>query len=151
MLKWSGASMAVSDRMAVLPPGGVHLEGFLERYIQLSIRNWSKGVVPYRALADFFSRGRPRVEFWGKTVELFATGEMWGKAVRSASLFYRYTGDPQLKATLQATVGDLLSKKRSNGTISCSPVERQPDGPGGDIWERTHVLLALDDYYNFVP
>jgi uncharacterized protein len=138
------------DQMMTLPPGAIRLNGYLENYIESSIQNWSKGVVPYRALAGFFRVGRPKVTLEGRSVELFATGEMWGKAVRSAALFYRYTGDPELKEILKATVTDLLSMQRSNGTISCSPVERQPDGPGGDLWERTYVLLALDDYYEWV-
>lgn len=142
--------LKVSDRLAVLAPRAVKLEGYFERYIQLSIDKWSKGVVPYRALAAFFRDGRPKFEFNGRQIEYFATGEMWGKAVRSAALFYRYTGDPELKRILQSAVADLLSTRRENGTISCVPVERQPDGPGGDIWERKYVLLGLDDYYEWV-
>jgi uncharacterized protein len=140
----------IVDKMSNLPPGTIHFSGFLERYIQSSITHWSKNVVPYRALADFFRTGRPKVKWDQGIVELFATGEMWGKAVRSAALFYRYTGDPELRALLKETVADLLSMRRSNGTLSCSPVEQQPDGPNGDLWERTYVLLALDDYYSFV-
>jgi len=141
---------AIVDQLAVLPPRSIKLEGYLERYIELSINHWSKGEVPYKALAGFFRTGRPRVLVEGRSVELFATGEMWGKAVRSAALFYRYTGDSELKEILKSTVADLLSTRRTNGTISCSPVTQQPDGPGGDLWERTYVLLALDDYYTFV-
>lgn len=145
----SGA-VARHDPFALLPAHAVQLNGYLDRYIRLSIKAWSKGVLPYKTLADFFRHGRPRIEWEGKQVQLFATGEMWGKAVRSAALFYRYTGDQELKAILKATVTDLLSTRRANGSISCTPVEHQPDGPGGDIWERTYVLLALDDYYEFV-
>jgi DUF1680 family protein len=141
---------SLANRMTALPPNAIKLEGFLERYIQLSIRNWSKGIVPYEALVEFFRTGRPKIDWDGRQVELFATGEMWGKAVRSAALFYRYTGDFELKAILKKTVADLLSTRRENGTISCAPVNKQPDGPGGDLWERTYVLLALDDYYEWV-
>lgn len=136
--------------MAILPPGAIDMHGYLERYLNLSLRHWSKGVVPYKSLAGFFVHGRPNVVEDGKTVELFATGEMWGKAVRSAALYYRYTQDPALKALLESTLSDILAMRRVNGTISCTPVERQPDGPGGDIWERTYVLLALDEYYDAV-
>jgi uncharacterized protein len=138
------------DKMMILSPESIRFNGYLEEYIQRSIESWSKGVVPYGALAAFFRKGRPRINSEGRSVELFATGEMWGKAVRSAALFYRYTGDPQLKQILQATVIDLLSMRRANGTISCAPVDRQPDGPGGDLWERTYVLLGLDEYYEWV-
>src|SRR5215469_14228423 len=144
------AHLAATDQLTALPPQAVQLHGYLDHYIRLSIEKWSKGVVPYKALASFFSEGRPKVTDDGREVELFATGEMWGKAVTATALSYRYTGDPQLKALLKSTVADLIRMRRSNGTISCSPVEIQPDGPGGDVWERSKVLLALDDYYNLV-
>jgi DUF1680 family protein len=143
-------AVARHDSFVVLPPQAVQLNGYLDRYIKLSINSWIKGVLPYKALADFFRHGRPQIEWEGKQVELFATGEMWGKAVRSAALTYRYTGDHELKEILRATVTDLLSTRRANGTISCSPVSAQPDGPGGDLWERAYVLLALDEYYECV-
>jgi DUF1680 family protein len=142
--------LRTADAMCVLPPGSVKLEGYLERYIAQSIQHWSKSAVPYAALASFFKNGRPKIHQAGRYVELFATGEMWGKAVRSAALFYRYTGDPALRDLLRATVTDLLSMRRSNGTLSCSPVQKQPDGSAGDLWERTYVLLALDEYYQSV-
>jgi DUF1680 family protein len=144
------AATAAGDSLAFLPPNAVHLDGYFERYIQLAIKSWNKGVLPYKALADFFRAGRPTIEYNGQTLELFATGEMWGKAVRSTALFYRYTGDPKLKEILQATVADLLSTRRENGSISCSPIDKQPDGPNGDLWERKYVLLGLDDYYQWV-
>jgi uncharacterized protein len=146
----AAAATGYTDAMSVLPPRSMHFDGYLSRYIDLSIKNWSKGAVPYKALASFFKDGRPKITYDGRTFELFATGEMWGKAVRSAALFYRYTGDPELKALLRQTVAELLKMRRANGTISCSPVSAQPDGPGGDLWERTYVLLGLDEYYECV-
>ena len=65
-------------------------------------------------------------------------------------MFYRYTADPELKEILSQTVKDLLSTVRPNGSISCVPPEKQPDGPGGDLWERKYVLLGLDRYYDLV-
>ena len=89
---------------------------------------------------EFFRSGRPQ----------FALGEMWGKAVRSGCMFYRYTKDPELKQILRKTVDDLLSTERENGSISCMPVNLQPDSGGGDLWERKYVLLGLDEYYQQV-
>lgn len=140
----------LGDRLFVLPPQAVRLDGHLDRYIRLSIRAWAKGVLPYKALVQFFRTGRPDAEYNGQKFYLFAAGEMWGKAVRSAALFYRYTGDLELRQILKATVTDLLSTRRENGTISCAPVAEQPDGPGGDLWERKYVLLGLDEYYRWV-
>jgi hypothetical protein len=146
----AGDRSPIEDRFRVLPAQAVRLSGFLNRYIELSIAHWSKGVVPYAALADFFRHGRPRLVADGRSEELFATGEMWGKAVRSAALFYRYSGDRELKIILKGTVTDLLSMRRENGSLSCTPVALQPDGSNGDLWERTYVLLALDEYYSCV-
>jgi hypothetical protein len=139
----------VRDAMDVLPGGAVRFSGFFDRYIELSRERWIEGALPYAALADFFAAGRP-LEGEGQQVEMFAAGEMWGKAVRSACLFYRYKPDLRLRDVLTSTVYDLLSKRRANGALSCSPVDRQPDGPMGDLWERKYVLLGLDEYYSCV-
>jgi len=130
----------VKDTFSPLPANSVHFSNYLENDLQNSIQNWNKGVVPYPALVEKFRSGR----------SFFAQGEMWGKAVRSACMFYRYTQDPELKKIIEATVKDLLSTQRENGSISCSDMDKQPDGPGGDLWERKYVLLALLQYYNNV-
>lgn len=133
-------SQKVHDAIRPLPAGAVRLDGFFENDIRNSIDHWNKGVVPYAAMVDFFRNGRSQ----------FALGEMWGKAVRSGCMFYRYTADPELKEILSQTVKDLLNTVRPNGSISCVPPEKQPDGPGGDLWERKYVLLGLDRYYDLV-
>ncbi len=133
-------SQKVHDAIRPLPAGAMRLDGFFENDIRNSIDHWNKGVVPYAAMVDFFRNGRSQ----------FALGEMWGKAVRSGCMFYRYTADPELKEILSQTVKDLLSTVRPNGSISCVPPEKQPDGPGGDLWERKYVLLGLDRYYDLV-
>jgi DUF1680 family protein len=126
-----------TDQFTPLEANSIHFTGYFEDYIQNSISHWNKGVVPYAGFVEKFRSGR----------EFFAQGEMWGKAMRSGCMFYRYTQDPELKKILQASVNDLLSTTRENGSISCSPVSQQPDGPGGDLWERKYVLLGLNEYY----
>jgi len=128
---------AVEDQFTPLPTHAVRFTGFFEDYIRNSIMNWNKGVVPYAGFVQKFRTGR----------DFFAQGEMWGKAVRSGCMFYRYTQDPELKEILRSTVYDLLGTQRENHSISCSAVDNQPDGPGGDLWERKYVLLGLDEYY----
>ena len=130
----------VKDLLEPLPPNAIKLSGTLENDIQKSIANWNKGVLPYNKFVDFYRHGRPQ----------FALGEMWGKAVRSGCMFYRYTQDPELKQIMDATVKDLLSTQRANGSISCVPPEQQPDGPSGDLWERKYVMLGLEEYYEWV-
>ncbi len=128
------------DKLAPLAPGSLKLTGYFENDIQNSLTHWNKGVLPYARIADFFRNGRAK----------FALGEMWGKAVMSGAMLYRYTHDPELKTILQATVKDILTTVRENGSISCVPVSEQPDGKGGDLWERKYVLLALTTYYTYV-
>jgi hypothetical protein len=130
----------VEDQLVPLPAGAIHFEGGFENAIQISLAHWNKGAVPYADFVQLFRTGRQQ----------FALGEMWGKAVRSGAMFYRYTQDPELKAILKATVADLLSTKRANGSISCVEISRQPDGPGGELWERKYVLLGLEEYYEQV-
>ena len=129
-----------ADIFYPLPPNAIRLSGYLEEPIRRSIHNWNKGKVPYEKFVEMFRSGRKQ----------FALGEMWGKAVRSGCMFYRYTQDPELKRILSATVKDLLTTQRPNGTFSCVPPEKQPDGAGGDLWERKYVLLGLEGYYDHV-
>ena len=128
------------ERFSLLAPGAVQLTGYLQDDLENSLHHWNMGVVPYDSFVQVFRKGR----------SFFAEGEMWGKAVRSGSLFYRYTHDPALKKILHRTVQDLLTTIRPNGCISASTVTQQPDGPGGDLWERTYVLLGLERYYTLV-
>jgi DUF1680 family protein len=130
----------VEDRQYPLAPGAVRLSGFLESDIQNSIEHWNKGIVPYAEFINFFRNGTPQ----------FALGEMWGKAVRSGCMFYRYTQDPELKRILEATVKDMLSAQRPNGSISCTAPEKQPGSENGDLWERKYVLLGMEEYYEWV-
>jgi DUF1680 family protein len=137
----AGPALAtVEDQFTPLPAGAVRLDGCLEGYIDNSTAHWNNGVVPYAGFVQMFRTGRHK----------FAQGEMWGKAVRSGAMFYRYRHDPELKAILKKTVADLLSTRRANGSISCSEIARQPDSSGGDLWERKYVLLGLDEYYEQV-
>ncbi len=130
----------MKDQFTPLPANSIRFQGYFEDDIQRSIEHWNKGVVPYASLVEVLRSGRA----------FFAQGEMWGKAVRSGCMFYRYTQDPDLKEILDGTVADLLTTIRENGSISCSEIANQPDGPGGDLWERKYVLLGLHGYYTHV-
>lgn len=129
---------AVEDKMYPLQPGSAKLDGFFEAYIQNSIEHWNKGGLPYHRFVDFFRNGRPQ----------FALGEMWGKAVRSGCMFYRYTKDPELKRIMDETVKDLLSTQKENGSISCVDIMKQPEE--SELWERKYVMLGLQAYYEWV-
>lgn len=127
----------VVNVMEPLPSGDVKLDGYFENDIQKSMNNWAKGVMPYDAVVEYFRTGRAQ----------FALGEMPGKALRTNSLLYRYTRDAELKALTKDVVYSLIATMKPNGSISCTPVDKQPGGNDGDIWERKYVLLGLSQYY----
>lgn len=138
---WGDGSLRrVEDVLRPLPPGAVTLTGGLEADLQRCIQHWQKETVPYPQLVEFFRSGHPQ----------FALGEMWGKAVRSGAMFYRYRADEELRSILRSTLDDLLTTVRPNGSISCAPPEIQPENAGGDMWERKYVLLGLSQYYRWV-
>ncbi len=72
---------------------------------------------------------------------------MWGKFVRSGCMMYRAFPEPAIRERMREAVAEILATERPNGSISCTPPEAQPDGPGGDLWERKYVLLGLLEYY----
>ena len=126
------------DVFTPLPPGQVKLNGGFDKDISLCNEVWQKETLPYEKLVQFFRTGRPQ----------FALGEMWGKAVRSGSLLYRYNNDRELKEILRRTMDDFLTTARSNGLYSCLPPELQPDRNNtGDMWERAYTLRGLSQYY----
>lgn len=133
--------MRINDEIRPLPAGAIQMSGYLEEYIQKSINNWNKGKLPYHEFVNFFrTHAAPQ----------FALGEMWGKAVRSGCMFYRYTHDAELKSILDKTVADLLTTQDANGSISCTPADKQPGNENGDLWERKYVMLGLEEYYAHV-
>lgn len=137
----SPISAEKKDVFTPLEPGAIQLNGGLQKDIENSIEHWCLNPhLPYPSFVNFYRHGAPQ----------FALGEMWGKAVRAGCMFYRYTHDERLKSTMKTTVYDLISTTRSNGSICTLPVEKQPGGPNGDMWERKYVLLGLDEYYRQV-
>ena len=136
----AGAAGPVVDLFEPLEPGAVQLGGSLGAAFDLSYRNWALGDIPYHDFAEFFRTGRPQ----------FATGEMWGKYVRSLAMFYRARPSAELKARIEDAVKDILSAQRPDGSISCDAPEKRPVPKGGDLWERKYVMLALDRYADFV-
>lgn len=131
------SAQGAKDKLSPLPSGNIKLQGYFENDIQNSIDHWIKGVMPYDSVTNFFYNGRKQ----------FALGEMPGKALRTNSLMYRYTRDPEIKDISRKVVYSLIGATRSNGSISCTPVEAQPGDRDGDLWERKYVLLGLSQYY----
>ncbi len=130
----------VDDVIEPLPAGSVTFNGYFADDIRNIIDHWVNGVMPYDKVIDYFIKGRSQ----------FALGEMPGKSIRTNSLLYRYNGDPELKKLTRDLVYKLMATEKSNGSISCTPVDEQPGDRDGDIWERKYVMLGLLQYYTDV-
>lgn len=141
-LSASAQNEKVKDLISPLSDHSIQLHGYFDNDIHNSVEHWNKGVVPYDRLMEFYDNNVNRPNF--------AVGEMWAKAVRSGAMLYAYNKDPELKKILVNTVNKVFKYVQSNGAIACSPVEKQPDAKGGDLWERKYIMLGLSQYYAHV-
>lgn len=126
-----------TDKQFDLPHGTVRLSGTIDEKIRLVAEGTLK-TIDMHAVADYFRN----------TMNMFATGEFWGKLMRASCLICGYTGDPALRAIVDEAARDMLSIQRSDGCLSTVPDETQPNGThGSDMWERKYALMGLLSYY----
>ena len=125
------------DKQFDLPAGSVRLTGITDEKIRIITEGTLK-VIDMHALADYFRH----------TMDMFATGEFWGKIMRASCLICSYTGDPTLRAIVDEAARDMLSLQREDGCLSTCPDHTQPNGSNGsDLWERKYALMGLLAYY----
>ena len=125
------------DKQFDLPAGSVSLTGITDEKIRIITEGTLK-VIDMHALADYFRH----------TMDMFATGEFWGKIMRASCLICSYTGDPALCAIVDEAAADMLSLQREDGCLSTCPDHTQPKGSNGsDLWERKYALMGLLAYY----
>ena len=125
------------DKQFDLPAGSVRLIGITDEKIRIITEGTLK-VIDMHALADYFRH----------TMDMFATGEFWGKIMRASCLICSYTGDPALRAIVDEAARDMLSLQREDGCLSTCPDHTQPNGSNGsDLWERKYALMGLLAYY----
>lgn len=125
------------NRFSVLPGGAVHFEGITDKKIRTVMGGVLKKINMH-ALADFFRN----------TMDMFATGEFWGKVMRASCLIWSYTGDEELRKIIDTAAGDMMSLQREDGCISTCPDSVQPKGTNGsDLWERKYALMGLLYYH----
>lgn len=122
------------DVLQPLPPGTVKLTGDFDRRLRRGIENHLK-VLDCRKLADCFRERR----------NPFATGEFWGKTVRSMVASCEYAADPGLRRLVIAAAADLLSAQTPDGCLSTYAYEEQPKS--SDLWDRKYCLLGLEAAY----
>lgn len=119
-----------ADVFHFLPDGSTRFGGPVGDLMRVTAGEWFDAKT-LAEMADVFRR-RPNG---------FATGEFWGKATRALSRHVAATGDPRLRALLDATLADLISTQDANGCISGYKPDRQPYNT--DVWDRKYVLLGL--------
>ena len=125
------------DKQFDLPAGSIHLTGIPDQKIRVITEGTLK-VIDMHALADYFRN----------TMDMFATGEFWGKLMRASCLICSYTNDPALRAIVDTAAADMLSLQREDGCLSTCPDHTQPNGSNGsDLWERKYALMGLLAYY----
>ena len=125
------------DKQFDLPAGSVSLRGITDEKIRIITEGTLK-VIDMHALADYFRH----------TMDMFATGEFWGKIMRASCLICSYTGDPALRAIVDEAASDMLSLQREDGCLSTCPDHTQPKGSNGsDLWERKYAFMGLLAYY----
>ncbi len=126
-----------TDKLFDLPAGSVSLSGAFDQKIRLVAEGTLKRV-DMHAVADYFRH----------TMDMFATGEFWGKLMRAACMVTAYTGDAELRAIVDTAAADMLSLQRADGCLSTVPDEVQPNGThGSDLWERKYALMGLLSYH----
>ncbi len=125
------------DKQFCLPVGAVSLTGALDEKIRLVAEGTLKKI-DMHAVADYFRN----------TLDMFATGEFWGKLMRAACLICGYTGDADLRAIVDESARDMMSLQRADGCLATVPDHTQPNGThGSDLWERKYALMGLLAYY----
>lgn len=125
------------DILFPLPPASVQLCGILKEKTALITEGTLKKI-DFSALADYVRN----------TMDMFATGEFWGKLMRAACLICGVTEDPELRAVIDAAAEDMMSLQTPDGCISTCPIHTQPKGSNGsDLWERKYALMGLLSYY----
>ncbi len=126
-----------TDRLYDLPAGAVRLSGAFDEKLRL-VAEGTLGRVDMHAVADYFRH----------TMDLFATGEFWGKLMRASCMTVAYTGDPTLRAIVDEAADDMMSLQRADGCLSTVPDATQPQGThGSDLWERKYALMGLLAYH----
>ncbi len=126
-----------TDRLYDLPAGSVTLSGAFDEKLRLVVEGTLKRV-DMHALGDYFRN----------TMNMFATGEFWGKLMRASCMACAYTGDPALRAIVDTAAADMMSLQRADGCLSTVPDETQPNGThGSDMWERKYALMGLLSYH----
>ena len=108
--------------------------GFVREYIDFIADFYLKDPIIWQRFVEQYRR---RLD----TDDCGWRGEYWGKMMRGGSFLYRCTRDEELYNALEATVLDMLTVDRIDGSVTTYNKERR--FVGWDIWSRKYVLLGM--------
>lgn len=133
---------ASPDRLELLSPACVRLEGWLGQRVQLNARTHLPVVDTAPLLAGYSKR--PGEQAW--------IGEHVGKWLHAATLAWAQTGEAALRARLDATVQALLATQEADGYLGTYlPGQRLGLFPGAewDVWSHKYNLIGLLTYHRY--
>lgn len=132
--------LVYQDKLSALPPGSIHIDGYLGEKLDLCIsnrvmaQNIDSVVQPFKVRDDGLGGFR---------------GEFWGKWYTSAMLGYGYTQSPEHKAIIDEAVDKLMKTQGEDGYIGShnADADHRTDGVW-NIWGRKYALLGMIANYD---
>ncbi|MFO0959386.1 MAG: glycoside hydrolase family 127 protein, partial [Isosphaeraceae bacterium] len=130
------------DRLDLLPPSAVHIDGWLGARIDANVARRLAVVDTEPLLAGY--RKRPGSHPW--------IGEHVGKWLHAATLAWAYTGDDALRRKLDRVAADLIACQEPDGYLGTYlpgqrfGLYRDADW---DVWSHKYNLIGLLTYYQY--
>lgn len=131
----------IPDAAALLPPGAVHIDGWLGRRIEANA-DWLLKVDTEPMLAGF--RKRPGSHPW--------IGEHVGKWLHTATLAWAYTDNPALRRKLDRVAAELIRCQEPDGYLGTYVPEKRfglDKGADWDVWSHKYCLIGLLTYHRY--
>ena len=130
------------DVAHLLSPSRVTLGGWLGKRVSVNESVRLRNVDMEPLLAGY--RKRPGSHPWN--------GEHVGKWLHAATLAWAYSGDPALKAKLDAVVADLIACQEPDGYLGTYVPEKRFglfQGADWDVWSHKYNLIGLLTYHQY--
>ncbi len=130
------------DRMELLSPAAVHLDGFLGLRAANNEKNRLVKIDLEPLLAGF--RKKPGSHPW--------IGEHIGKWLHASTLAWAYTGDPELRAKMDGAVAELVKAQEPDGYLGTYTPDKRfglYQGADWDVWSHKYNLMGLLTYYHY--
>lgn len=128
-------TLRVPGVLQTVPPGTVHIDGWLGQRIEANITGRLTHVPMDELLAGF--QNRPGKQNW--------IGEHIGKWLHAACLAYEYSGNPELKEMLDKAVPELLATQLPDGYLGTYDDTKR--WKSWDVWVHKYDMIGLLSYH----